>query len=196
MARKNKILVLYKECFKFIWDSRKFFYFVLGIFLFSALIGYFVPVSEDIHNRVLDYLRELTKLIEGKSLFELISFIFANNFQSSLYGIFFGVFLGIFPVVSAFANGYILGFVSGLTVSQYGFFILWRLLPHGIFELPAIFISLTLGVKLGTFVFEKKKKEALIYYFKNSAKVFLFVVLPLLIVAAVIEGFLIFYSGS
>jgi len=40
-----------------------------------------------------------------------------------------------------------------------GFLSLWRLLPHGIFELPAVFISLGMGLKIGMFIFQKKKLE-------------------------------------
>jgi len=42
-----------------------------------------------------------------------------------------------------------------LSVGIEGYGILWRLVPHGIFELPAVFISLGLGIKLGTFIFRE-----------------------------------------
>ena len=70
--------------------------------------------------------------------------------------------------------------------------VLWRIFPHGIFELPAVFISLGLGLKLGTFIFQRNKLKAFAEFFWNSLRVFLFIVLPLLIIAAIIEGSLIF----
>ena len=94
--------------------------------------------------------------------------------------------LGFFPVIFAIANGYVLGFVASATVEVQGISILWRLFPHGIFELPAIFISLGLGLKLMTFIFEKNKLKTLKIYLKNSLRVFLFIIIPLLIIAAVI----------
>ena len=100
--------------------------------------------------------------------------------------------LGIYPVVATIANGFILGFVASMAVSSEGFFVLWRIFPHGIFELPAIFISFGLGLKIGTFIFQKKKFESFKKYFMNSLKVFLFIIIPLLIIAAIIEGGLIF----
>jgi len=72
---------------------------------------------------------------------------------------------------------------------------LWRILPHGIFELPAVFIALGMGLKFGGFIFQKEKIKSLREYFWNSLRVFLFVVLPLLIIAGIIEGTLIFFSG-
>ena len=92
-------------------------------------------------------------------------------------------------------NGYVLGFVAYLVVNSDGILVLWRLFPHGIFELPAIFISLGLGLKVGTFIFQKKKFESLKKYSLNSLRVFLFIVLPLLIIASIIEGSLIYLSG-
>ena len=122
-----------------------------------------------------------------------MEFIFLNNAQSSFMGIVLGVLLGIFPVIATIANGFILGFVASLSVDSEGFFVLWRIFPHGIFELPAIFISFGLGLKTGTFVFQKKKFESFKNYLYNSLKVFLFIIIPLLIIAAIIEGTLIFF---
>jgi len=91
-------------------------------------------------------------------------------------------------------NGYLLGFVAMLSAKSQGIFILWRILPHGIFELPAIFISLGIGLRLGTYAFQKKKVSFKNWIF-SSLRVFILIVLPLLIVAAIIEGALIALSG-
>jgi stage II sporulation protein M len=85
----------------------------------------------------------------------------------------------------------VVGYVYSKAASVGGYGIIWQLLPHGIFELPAIFISLGLGVKLGMFVFEKDKKKAFIERLRKSFFVFLTIVLPLLVIAAIIEGLLI-----
>ena len=108
----------------------------------------------------------------------------------------FGFLLGIFPVIAAIANGYLLGFVALISVNNGGWFILFKLLPHGIFELPAIFISLGLGLKLGTCIFRKEILKNFNEYFINSLRVFLFIVIPLLLIAGIIEGSLIFILNS
>ncbi len=198
MAKKKKrgnfLIREYKESWNYLKNLKNFVFAIILMFLVSAIIGYFIFPPEAIYNQILDYIEELLKLTAGKSLFELMTFIFFNNFKSSLFGIFFGVFFGIFPVIAILANGYFLGFVSRLVVNEEGLFVLWRLAPHGIFELPAIFISFALGLKLGSFVFEKDKKQTLINYLRNSLRVFLYIVLPLLIIAAIIESTLIFIS--
>ena len=178
----------------FIKESKIFIYFITGIFFLFTLIGFFVPPPEVISDQILKFIEELLRKTQDLSQFELIRFIFFNNIQSSFFGIILGVFLGLFPVIFAIANGYVLGFVASLSVNVGGISILWRLFPHGIFELPAIFISLGLGLKIMTFIFEKNRLETLKIYIKNSLRTFLFIVIPLLIIAAVIEGSLIFFT--
>ena len=199
MKMKNKknpgfIKENYLLSVNFIKESKIFIYFITGIFFLFTMIGFFVPPPEVISDQILKFIEELLRKTQDLSQFELIRFIFFNNIQSSFFGIILGVFLGLFPVIFAIANGYVLGFVASFSVNVGGIFILWRLFPHGIFELPAIFISLGLGLKIMTFIFEKNKLRTLKIYIKNSLRTFLFIVIPLLIIAAVIEGSLIFFT--
>lgn len=175
-------------------NSKNYFYSVIGIFLFFAFVGFIFPVPEQILRQLIEFIRELISQTEGMGHFELIRFIFFNNIQSSFFGMAFGALLGIFPVIATVTNGYLLGFVASLSVQTEGVFVLWRLLPHGIFELPAIFISLGLGLKLGTFAIQKDRFKFLKENFIESMKVFILVVVPLLILAAIIEGTLIFLT--
>ena len=178
----------YKDSWDYIKESRNFIYSIIGVFFAFALIGFFVPASEDLTKIILEFIEKLLEQTKDMSQFELIRFIFVNNLQSSFFGLIFGVALGIFPVLATVANGYILGFVGKMSVESGGIFVLWRVLPHGIFELPAIFISLGLGLKLGSFIFRKEKGKFFRRCFWDSLRVFLFVVVPLLIIAGIIEG--------
>jgi len=155
-------------------------------------VGFFVPLPAEISKELLDYFRKIIEETKGFGLFDLIIFLFRNNSFSGFMGLFFGVVLGIFPVINAIINGLVLGFVSNLSVTESGAFSLWRLLPHGIFELPAIFISLGLGVKLSTFIFKKDKLDSLRDFLEKSFWSFLLIVIPLLVLAAIIEGTLIY----
>ena len=196
---QNKKLDFFRKSFReslnYIKNSKNFIYSIITIFLLFSLIGFFAPTPAILEKRILEFIDALLKQTEGMSQLELTKFIFFNNLQSSFIGMIFGVILGIFPLLTTLANGYLLGFVAAKTVGGEGIFVLWRLLPHGIFELPALFISLGLGLKMGTFVFKKNKLETLNIYLAKSIKVFFFVVIPLLIVAAIIEGSLIFLAG-
>lgn len=182
----------YKESWDYLKESKIFIHIIIGVFFLFALIGFFVPAPEIFSEKILEFIKNLLEQTEGMSHFEITQFIFLNNFKSSFFGLVFGMLLGIFPVLGAVANGYVLGFVGEKVVEIEGIFVLFKLFPHGIFELPAVFISLGLGLKLGTFIFKKKRFEYLKKNFWNSLKVFLYIVLPLLIIAAIIEGTLIF----
>jgi len=147
----------------------------------------------------------------------------------------FGIFLGIFPLIIIIINGYVLGFVANQTAMVFGGGILWRLLPHGIFEIPAIMIAVGLGLKLGIslihncIIFYNKNISIFLLYIlivlsilffpisiiiliiltiinrelwgnlrrnlMNSLRAFILVVIPLLVVAGIIEGLLIFLLG-
>ena|SRR3989338_9699870 len=185
----------YKESWNYIKDSKNFFWLIIGVFLAFALIGFFMPAPEYLSNMILDFIKELLEKTDEMSGLQLIRFIFLNNLQSSFFGIAFGIFLGIFPVLFAIANGYVIGFVSNMAVQEAGILSLWRLFPHGIFELPAVFISFALGLRLGVSVFNKKKFGDFKKNILSCLNVFVFVVIPLLIIAAIIEGVLIFFGG-
>lgn len=181
---------MYKESFDYIKSSSDYIYSIFFIFLIFATIGFFFPIPEFLYSKILQILEELITKTDGMNAYELITFIFFNNAQASITGILFGIILGIIPFISTSFNGYLLGFVSKVVIEREGFLSLWRLLPHGIFELPAIFISFGLGMRMGLFYFEKKNK-GFKYYFYNSIKVFLLIILPLLLIASIIEGTLI-----
>jgi len=226
--KKFSISKIYSESWEYIKFCRNKIYFIIGIFFVFAIIGYFLPVSQSIIEIILNYIEKILEQTKDLSGLQLIYFIFLNNLQASFIGIIFGIFLGITPIFLAIVNGYVLGFVAALTVKQVGVLSLLNLLPHGIFELSAVFISLGLGLNLGIpfiyryFKYYSKKDNFLalimgilflfpaiiltliinrnlrkiqlndfLYRLGNSMKVFLFIVIPLLIIAAIIEGSLI-----
>jgi stage II sporulation protein M len=189
--KKFSLIEQYKKSWEYIKESRKFILAIVGLFFLFVIIGFIFPLPQNLYDKLIIFIKQLLEQTKNISQVELIKFIIANNVKSTFFGIVFGVLLGIYPLVSALANGYILGFVAFLSVSTDGIVSLWKIFPHGIFELPAIFISLGLGLKMGTFILKKKKIATFITYFLNSIRVFLLVVIPLLIIAGIIEGTLI-----
>ena len=181
----------YRQSWNYLVESRKFIFSVIALFFAFSLFGFFVPAPDFLDERIIEFIRNLVEKTRGMSYPELTGFILFNNLKSSFFGMIYGALLGIFPVIAASANGYLLGFVASASVKSEGILVLWRLLPHGVFELPAIFISLGLGLKTGSFIFQKDKFKSLKAFFWNSFKVFVLIVIPLLIIAAVIEGTLI-----
>lgn len=190
--KKFSLKEQYKKSWDFIKQSRKFIFSVVIIFLIFLLIGFFIPAPDFLVQMIRSFLNDLLKETSSLSLPSLIWFIFFNNLQVSFFGIFLGLlFFGIIPIFLAVINGYILGFVFSVSVQQQGILSLWKVFPHGIFELPAVFISLGMGLKLGTLIFRKKGKFKKFFY--DSVRVFLLIVVPLLIIAGVIEGLLVYF---
>lgn len=227
---KNFFKENYRKSWEYIKESRNFIYVILIIFFLFVLIGAFVPAPESLEKQIFDFIEELLRKTAEMSHGELTSFIFLNNLQSGFFGMILGAVLGIFSVITSILNGYLIGFVSSRAAYEEGIFVLWRLLPHGIFELPALFLSTGLGLKLGfpfvykyfKYYWKRKNIFALLagiffllpsviltlilnknlrkyqlkdFLFKvnNSLRVFLFVIVPFLLIAAIIEGCLIFF---
>lgn len=183
----------YELCWEFLKESKVFLLIISLIFIFSTIFGFIFPLFfTDIIQRFLQDIFEATRDL---NLFQLIIYIIQNNLISSLSGMVLGIFLGVFPLLTTLMNGYVLGFVGSKSAAVYGASILLRIIPHGIFEIPALIISLGLGLRLGMFVFAKNKGEELSYLLKNSFRIFIFIIIPLLLAAGIIESLLIFVLG-
>ncbi len=183
----------FKESISFIKETRNSTYSIMIIFLIFALMGLLIEPNPETKTELLKFIQTLIEQTKDMGAFEITKFIFLNNMQSSFLGIFAGTIFGIFPIFAALSNGYILGFVANITVQKAGSLTLWRLFPHGIFELPAIFISFGIGLYLGSFITRKNKTEFLKTSLIKATKTFIFIIFPLLLIAAIIEGILIIY---
>lgn len=194
----------YKTSFGYLKNSKNFIYSAVIIFLIFLAIGLFFQdlvnlffkniFGVNLDQQILDFVRELLERTQGMNQKELIGFIFMNNIQGSFIGLVAGSIFAIVPLFSSITNGYLLGYVLYVSIKVDGIMSVWKLFPHGIFELPAVFISLGLGFRLGTYIFNKEK-ESFFYHLWNCLKVFLLVVIPLLVLAAIIEGSLIAIGG-
>ncbi len=186
---KKNFKDFFRDAILYLKESRNYVYAVVFVFIASLILGFAYYGQLGFID---DLLKEILDKVSGLNAFQLISFIFTNNLKSALYGMLFGLFFGIFPLMNALTNGVILGYVFRKTFVESGIGEFWRILPHGVFELPAVFISLALGLKLGMFIFSKNKMEELRRRLLNSLVLFFCIVVPLLVVAAIIEGVLIF----
>ena len=183
--------MIYLKLWEFIKKSRNYFLIASIIFIISAVIGFIFPVF--FIDYIQSFIEKISELTAGMGFFRLFLFILGNNLQAAFIVTLSGILFGIFPVLLAVFNGYVLGFVANKAVGALGASVLLRLLPHGIFEIPALILSLGLGLRLGMFVFRKKgkRKKEVVYSFVNSVRVFFYIILPLLIIAALIESALI-----
>ncbi len=188
----------YSEIWGYIQESKPHIWAAFGIFVLFFLLGLFLPAPAAIEGFIKEVLKQLLEQLQGITGIKLILLIFKNNALVGFFGIFLGIILGIYPLLMTLVNGYVLGYVCNLVVSAEGIGELWRIFPHGVFELPAAILSFGIGIKLGMFLLSQNANlgEELKRRLKISLKIFLLVILPLLIIAAIIEGILITFIGS
>lgn len=124
-------------------------------------------------------------------------------FRSNLFACVTCVGLGFIPFVflpawALLSNGMMIGALLAI-VQASGAVSLTKtialgLLPHGIFELPAFFLSMAMGIylcrTLTMKIFGRAKEEKILPMLNGIAKGFVMIVIPLLIIAAVLECYL------
>lgn len=178
------------EAFRYLKESKIQIYAIIGIFIFGILAGFVFPKYFTFLNPTL---KGLSNEVSGMGGFELFRFIFFNNGLNAFIGIIFGAIFGLLPVLSALLNGVLIGYVGKAVVDTNGFLGLWKILPHGIFELPAILISLGIGLRLGVMSLSKGGRKELKKGIINSIILFFCLIIPLLLIAAIIESLLIVF---
>ncbi|MFA7707509.1 MAG: stage II sporulation protein M [Candidatus Pacearchaeota archaeon] len=192
----NYIYSSFKFGLRYIKNLKNYIGFVSLFFLLITFFGFIFPYF--FREQIIKIIADLLKQTEGLGTLELISFIITNNIKTAFFGMVLGIFFGVVSLGIIIVNGYVLGFIAKETVGIEGFSVLFRLVPHGIFEIPAIIISLALGLKLGMFLFTYKGKDKPLEFLKwlsDSVKVFVFIIIPLLVIAGIIEGILIMFVG-
>lgn len=204
MKQKNKTKRKYilaenfKESWKYVGENKKYIFSVFAIFIIFIIIALVFPVPAELEQQIKLMIRKLVLATKDLNWLDLISYIFTNNLVVSITAVIFGSLFCLAPLIITVFNGYVLGYVVKITIQELGFSggiaSLWRLLPHGIFEIPAIIISLALGFKLGVSFFNSLNKNSLRFFlndFWKAVRAIFYVILPLLIIAAIIEGILI-----
>jgi stage II sporulation protein M len=120
------------------------------------------------------------------------SFFFVHNSLAALYALVLGLFpLVILPVMCAVVTSLTISAVL-VAMKNPGLLFVTGILPHGVFELPALILSSTLGVYLSIIVVNKfilrKKAYSIIQAIHHTSRTFFFVVLPILFIAAALES--------
>jgi stage II sporulation protein M len=138
-------------------------------------------------------LEGFVKLFRALPKLELAGAIFLNNALKALLVMVGGIALGILPVIFIFANGAAVGFVLYGSMESRGLLTaLLAILPHGIFELPAILLATSMGLLLGRSSIKKLfggGDVAIANELTLALKFFVRIVVPLLFIAALVEAF-------
>jgi uncharacterized membrane protein SpoIIM required for sporulation len=174
-----------KEAIRDLKDTKGYVYLAAAIFGAAAVGG--AILSESLL-AILGPFKELAESISGKSPVVMVLMIFAQNSFSTLLSVWLGFLFCLVPLYTLILNGMVLGVLFSVTETNILLDLMF-LLPHGVFELPAVFIATGLGIWRGVwFVRERGRNRERAH---KAYRVYFRVVLPLLLMAAVIEGLLI-----
>lgn len=190
MPAKRKIQIFYAAALQALREAAIYVYFAVAIYAAGLLIGLMFPGPFEI---LLDSFKKLAARFAGRSLPDLIIMIFLQNLFASFVSMWSGALLGLVPLAAALTNGILLGVVlSDVSHGNFGH-ALWKLIPHGIFEMPAVFISWGLGIWRGAWLFRGRREITFRQRAIGAYRIFSAVVVPLLLLAAIIEGIGIWY---
>lgn len=137
---------------------------------------------------------DLVEKMQVANWFGKFGIIFSNNLLVSLLIILTGGILPILPIIlGIFPNGFIIGLMAGFfeykqILTKGNFFL--SLIPHGVFEIPAIIISAAVGMVWGAWnwrsLFKSTNSEWIISNLRETLT-FLPLIITLLFIAAFME---------
>ena len=163
----------------------------LVLVVLSYIAGRLFP---EISATILTYFNEVVAdsgIVRDDGSFSALA-LFGNNLRamvlSTLYGFIPLLYL---PALSMGVNAILLGMVAASVNGQW-LLLAAGILPHGIFELPALCLSLAAGLCLCQNInryIRKNEKDIMKPLLLNILRVTGLVVIPLLVVAAIMESY-------
>jgi stage II sporulation protein M len=169
---------------------------VIAIALFGIGIAFGLADPLNLASLLSDELISLEELggILAPFTFTMFIFIFLKNVVTLLFSFAFGPIFCIVPVATLLLNGWLVGLVSTVVTEQESLsFVLAGLLPHGVIELPALFIgeaaALSFSIVAITALFKKEKRGLFLPSLMQNLR-YLTLAVALMLPAAAIETFL------
>lgn len=179
-------------------QNRNWLILAVIIFLAGTLFAFFGTAqqggSTPAIETQLDDLHKLFDLILDNPPLIMVLIVFLKNFMAVAQMLFLGVLAGISPLATLFLNGYILGIAAALQQAMGNAVpavIILGILPHGVFELSAVFICAALGLKLGYHCIafplpQKTRLQSFRHIWKEIVSIIPLIV-TLLLCAAIVE---------
>ncbi len=135
-----------------------------------------------------EQVKKLVAQFAGKTAIAFIFKIFLHNLIATYLAMCFVILFGAVPTIIAVFNGLILGWIIATAQARTEINIWIMIVPHGIFEWPAMIIAWGIGLWRGWGYRISDISGTWKERWETAHKVFLTVVLPLLFIAAIIEG--------
>ena len=188
----GRVKSFYHDDFRQVLKTTAIAFIVLTLAGFAA--GMFLPdLAGEFFERFAQQIQDAGIIQDDGSVSAMA--LFVNNVRSALYTAVYGFIPFIFlPALSLGLNALMLGFFGAyylhhdLPLIQY----IMGILPHGIFELPALVVAVAVGLYLCrciTDFLRHKTRGIVLPAISNGSRVLLMITIPLLAVASVIEAY-------
>lgn len=182
------------EVKKYIIRIRPFIVFSAYLFIGSIFAGYFIAHNYDRETAaLLDELKKKFLPSREYSQLKIFVYIFENNLTVLSVSLLFSLVAGISSLLIVIANGIILGvFAVIVSESVSTGYLIAGILPHGIFEIPAMILTSAIGLRIGMTAILKLfgRKMSLAEEIFDGFGFYIFIIIPLLFVAAFVESFI------
>jgi len=169
---------------------------IVTVFLFGTGVafGLATPAGSSLPSEYITTFEEQLASILALPKPLIALFIFLKNTSALLISFVLSPVLCLVPILALIINGWMIAFVSTLVIEEESLgFLLAGLLPHGVFELPALILGQAAALSFGTMavlaLFKKERRNLLIPSLKRNLKYFM-VALALLLPAAIIETYI------
>lgn len=173
--------------------SRFYISSILAFFIpliLGTIVGYYEPIFGE---TALNASYGDLNFVRNLSSFELFIFILLRNSFIGLLVMLTGLLIGLPSILILISNGLVIGAIVGWLLNVYSLkVVVSGILPHGIFEIPAIIICGAYGMRIGASVMGKirRRDDGLISEnLLEGLKAFVSKALPLFITAALVESF-------
>lgn len=194
----------YGEAWELLKQLKRYIMFSAGLFILAAVAAYFVAAAIYSDNAPLikEHLEIFNNIIESSGISDEqgkidVVALFFNNFRAAMMATGAGIMPFVFaPIFNCATNGAVIGIMLAILHSTDAGGIAElavSILPHGIFEITALVLSIAFGLKLCSIVngavMYKRSYNDIFQYIAEMARATVLVMLPLLIAAAVIETY-------
>lgn len=168
----------------------------IATFLFGIglVLGLATPAGISPPPEYMAALEEQLSIILALPKFLIVIFIFIKNASALLLSFALSPIFCLVPILALTTNGWLIAFVSTAVIKEESLgFLLLGLLPHGIFELPALILGQAAALSFGTMAIlalvKKEKRNLLLPNLKQNFR-YLMVAFALLLPAAIIETYI------
>lgn len=173
---------------------KKWIFMATLLFGIGLGFGLVTPAGTSLPSEYIAALEEQLSSLLALPKLLIVMLIFVKNVSVLLISFIFSPLLCLVPILALTANGWLIAVVSTAVVKEKSLgFLLAGLLPHGIFELPALILGQAAALSFGTMAIlalvKKERRNLLLPSLKQNLR-YLIIACALLLPAAIIETYI------